>query len=329
MDAIFQSDLTDLSCLSLKESKLAEVVTWQGRKCLHLSGSALLKEHNFRNSRSEVWICAEGSCYPGIIFNASDQYNYELVYSQPHTSGRWDAIQYDPVFHGSNTWQIYHGEAYQAVADVPTGDWFHFRVDCVGEHALVWVNGIPHLHIQNLAHPNTSGLAGIWSHLPAYFSNLQISSLNSLDEFPVLPISPAPGKVIDSWLLKGYGIVTCEPNGILNLNRFLPNFIQEVHLHRNLCLSNEAVVQINAGFSDIIEISLDGKEIFKGENFYQNSPDWNRRGYISWKKNFDIKLSAGEHEISVLLKHSEPHFGFGLCVSVSGAKVEFLPVEIG
>jgi len=75
-----------------------------------------------------VEIFAEAPCYPGIAFRVKDPGDLELAYVVPHASGQWDAIQYDPVFNGSNTWQVYHGPPYQAAATVPTGEWLTLRV---------------------------------------------------------------------------------------------------------------------------------------------------------------------------------------------------------
>ena len=114
-----------------------EIITWQGREGLRLSGQgaclALLPELSLAQGRIEVDIGAEGPAYAGIVFRAFDTHNYELAYAQPHTSGKWDALQYDPVFHGSNTWQLYHGPGAQQVAQVPTGRWFRLSAEFRGQ----------------------------------------------------------------------------------------------------------------------------------------------------------------------------------------------------
>jgi hypothetical protein len=65
-------------------------------------------------------------------------------------SGEWDALQYDPVFHGSNTWQLYHGPGYQREAQVPTGRWFRLKVDTCGMRAAVSVDGQPSLEVERV-----------------------------------------------------------------------------------------------------------------------------------------------------------------------------------
>jgi hypothetical protein len=108
----------------------AEVLTWQGRQALRLeNGLALAPGVGTQDASIEVLIGVDGPAYPGIAFRVADVLNFELAYAVPHVSGQWDALQYDPVFHGSNTWQLYHGPGYQAAVQVPTGRWFRLKVD--------------------------------------------------------------------------------------------------------------------------------------------------------------------------------------------------------
>jgi len=134
MTTLYESALTDLEGLDVQAS-VAEVVTWRGRRALKLNGLALVRGLQASDATIEVQVCAEEAAYPGIAFRVGDALNYELAYAPPHTSGLWDALQYDPVFHGSNTWQLYHGEGYQRTATVPLGKWFHLRVDVQGARA--------------------------------------------------------------------------------------------------------------------------------------------------------------------------------------------------
>ncbi len=131
----YENDLTHLDELDVHASA-AEVVAWNGRRALRLTnGLVMMPGLEVADGSVEVQIGAEGPAYPGIAFRIGDTLNYELAYAQPHTSGLWDALQYDPVFHGSNTWQLYHGRAYQKRVVVPTGEWFGLRVDVKGDQA--------------------------------------------------------------------------------------------------------------------------------------------------------------------------------------------------
>src|SRR5512139_4030219 len=117
----------------------AAVVEWQGRRALKLNGLVIFPDLTLTEGHVEVQIGADGAAYPGIAYRVADRSNYELAYAQPHTSGLWDAIQYDPVFHNCNTWQLYYGPAYQQVAEVPTGGWFKFSLDFKDQRAIIRV----------------------------------------------------------------------------------------------------------------------------------------------------------------------------------------------
>ena len=145
MATLLEDTLTRPADLDIHATQ-AEVVTWQGRQVLRLEdGLALVPDHRLMNASIEVLVGADGPAYPGVAFRLADVLNFELAYAVPHVSGEWDALQYDPVFHGSNTWQVYHGPSYQRAARVPTGRWFRLKVDFCGDRAAVSVAGQPPL----------------------------------------------------------------------------------------------------------------------------------------------------------------------------------------
>jgi hypothetical protein len=103
------------------------------------NGLALIPGRRTTDASIEVLIGADGPAYPGVAFRVADVLNFELAYASPHVSGEWDALQYDPVFHGSNTWQVYHGPGYQRATQVPTGRWFRLKVDFYGDRLVAWI----------------------------------------------------------------------------------------------------------------------------------------------------------------------------------------------
>lgn len=248
----------------------AEIAVWHGQEVLRLSGQgaslALIPELCLSQGKIEVDIEAEGAAYAGIAFRALDTYNYELAYIQPHTSGCWDALQYDPVFHGSNTWQVYYGAGAQQMAQVPPQTWIRLKVEFKGQQALVQAGEQPPLLVSRLAHPHQSGLVGIWTYLPAHFANLRVwddlpdwTHLN----FPALPGENTCG-LLDAWFLDGFGKVNCEPGGILNLNRYLPVTVKEVRLIRQIEMLENGSLTLDLGFSDELNLQMDDQVIFTG-----------------------------------------------------------------
>jgi hypothetical protein len=324
-----------------------EVVTWQGREALRLSGKgaclAILPDLTLSQGRIEVDIGSEGAAYAGIAFRVFDTHNYELAYAQPHTSGKWDAIQYDPVFHGSNTWQLYHGPGAQQVAEVPPLTWFRLRIEFLDQQAIIRVGEGPHpgplptvgegeqppLFVNPLAHGYQTGLVGLWTYLPAHFSKLRIwddvPDLSSTP-FPAPPEKPSSGTLTE-WFLEGFGKVTCEPSGILNLNRYLPVSVGQVRLVRWIEMAKSGDLAFSIGFSDELSLQVDEQVIFTGENLFHSSPNWDERGYVSMAQRVSHPLSQGLHKLTATLKAKE-YFGFGMALRIEGSEYKLLPAHL-
>jgi hypothetical protein len=328
MTLLYEDDLTAPQRLSIHASE-AEVVTWQGRRALRLvDGLALVPGLEVRDATVEVWIGAEGPCYPGVAFRVQDVANFELGYAAPHASGLWDAMQYDPVFHGSNTWQLYHGPAYQREVVVPTGEWSRLRVDVEGERASFVVGDQPPLYVGRLARGERQGLVGLWTFRPAYFSALRISEGHGLPEMDWRPPAPPEGQ-IDEWIAEGFGVVQCEPSGVLNLNRHFPVCLGEVSLTRRLEAASEAELEIGLGFSDELVLDLDGEIVFEGSNTFAGFGSYKERGYVHADMDSVTRVfSPGVHQLTARLKVRE-FFGWGLVVALRGSGVELLPASLG
>jgi hypothetical protein len=328
MVTLLEDTLTNLLDLEIHATQ-AEVITWQGRHALRLeNGLALVPAHRLADASIEVLIGADSPAYPGVAFRLADVLNYELAYAVPHVSGEWDALQYDPVFHGSNTWQVYHGPSYQRAAQVPTGRWFRLKVDYCGTRAAVSVDGQPPLVVERLAHSTGAGLFGVWTYRPAYFCDLRVSICDRLD----VPRGEVPGGAegtVEAWFVEGYGVVTCEPNGALNLNRYLPISLGEARLIQRFELSKAGAVTFEFGFSDALSLELDGQVIFDGENTFKGFADRPARGYVELgKQTLRQELAPGTHCLAATLRVSEA-FGWGLALAARGEGLGWLPVELG
>jgi len=328
MATLLEDTLTSLLDLEIHAAQ-AEVVTWQGREALRLeNGLALIPGCQMMDASVEVLIGADGPAYPGVAFRVADVLNFELAYAVPHVSGQWDALQYDPVFHGSNTWQVYHGPSYQHATQAPTGRWFRLKVDFCGHRAAVSVDGQPPLVVEKLAHPIAAGLFGLWTYRPAYFCDLQVSTCDGLD----IPRGEMPGVTegtVEAWFVEGYGVVTCEPNGVINLNRCLPVSVGEVRLVRRFETPEGGAVTFELGFSDALSLELDGQVIFSGENTFRGFADRAARGYVELgKQSLRQVLAPGTHCLTAALRVSEG-FGWGLALTAHGEGLRWLPVELG
>lgn len=306
---------------------------WQGKKALRLSGQGasllLVPGLSLAQGWIEVDLGSEGTAYPGIAFRVRDSLNYELAYIQPHTSGQWDALQYDPVFHGSNTWQLYYGSQAQQAVDVPAQTWHHLRIEFQDQTARIRVGEQEPLVVRQLAHPHRGGLLGLWTFLPAYFANLRVG-----DDAPDFGLGTEqalneelPAGAVMEWFLDGFGVVDAEASGILNLNRYLPVSEQAVRLTREMRVDEAREFVFRLGFSDEITFQVDGEDVFTGENLFHVSPKWEERGYVRPDQSIRRYLSQGAHRLTTILKARE-YFGFGLALNIEGAGYHLLPAQL-
>jgi hypothetical protein len=331
MAIIYEQEIPQLQPLA--GGDLPVVCSWQGRKAIHLSGEMssffMIPELALSSGWIEVDVGADNTAYPGIAFRIADSQNYELAYIQPHTSGKWDAIQYDPVFHGSNTWQLYYGPGAQVEAEVPPKEWHRLRIEFEDQKAHIQVGLQEPLIVPRLAHNHLAGRIGIWTYLPAYFANLRVG-----DDPPMFgvsgltgPLQDLPPGIVSEWFLEGYGVVEVEPHGILNLNRYLPLMTREVTLVREIFLDSAGEIRFNLGYSDQLSFEVNGEEIFRGENTFESSPVWEDRGYVSIDEEISHHLGEGKHRLTARLKATEP-FGFGLALIIEGEGYRMVPAQV-
>jgi hypothetical protein len=332
MSIIYESEVPNPKELLIRDPK-PEICNWQGRKALQLSGQGaslvIVPDLSLSQGWIEVDIGSDGAAYPGIAFRVLDGLNYELGYIQPHTSGQWDAMQYDPVFHGSNTWQLYYGLEAQKNVDVPVQTWHHFRIEFQNLRARLRVGEQEPLIINRLAHNHQSGLLGLWTYLPAYFSNLRIGDDlieigSSLDQEPNEEL---PSGMVIKWFLEGFGVVDTETNGVLNLNRYLPITEQEVKLIREIDVREAGDFVFKVGFSDQLKFQIDGEVVFTGENLFHASPKWEERGYVRPDHQIVHRLDKGMHRVTAILNAKE-YFGFGIALNIEGAGYSLLPAHL-
>ncbi|MDF2630849.1 MAG: hypothetical protein K0R39_4680 [Symbiobacteriaceae bacterium] len=314
-------EMTDLTRLELWDPT-ARTVEWQGRPALRLeAGFALLRDLAAAERDllvGDAVVEADlgvdpGGAYPGLAFRGPGPEAMELLYCQPHTSGQWDALQYDAVFHGSNTWQIYHGPWYQARAEVPAGRWITLQVELRAMTATARIVGddAPPLVVPRLAHGNAVGRMGVWTFRPAHFAEVRVRPLAGAPGVAQATAPPAPDLVTE-WHLEGQGPVTAEPNGILNLNRYLPVSDQPAVLQRAFTVGSSGEVQLRFGFSDEIRLLVDGAEVFAGAHRFTGFADRRSRGYIEPDAyRLPLRLTPGRHTLTAELAVREP-FGWGI-----------------
>jgi len=184
----------------------AEVVTYRGRKALHLApprrvanaqGSmvALVTGTDFKDGTIEVEVAglpiaemdptARG--FVGVEFRAQEHgARAENIYLRP-TNGRADdqlrrnhSVQYEsfPDF----PWNRLRSESpgvYESYVDLEPGAWTKMKIEVAGTKARLYVNGAeqPCLIVNDLKLGDVRGQIGLWAFIAtdAYFSNLKIT----------------------------------------------------------------------------------------------------------------------------------------------------------
>lgn len=107
--------------------------------------------------------------FAGIAFRMQSAADYEILYFRAGANGRWAGVQYQPVYEGETTWQLYPGAGYEA--DIPQkvfkrrGGWMPVRIVIAGSRADVFVgdSAEPVLRVRELKRPRARGAIGIWS----------------------------------------------------------------------------------------------------------------------------------------------------------------------
>lgn len=322
---LFVHPLDTLDGLEI-QAGTARIVEEDGRKGLELEGLVLIPDLELDDVGIEVEVFAPAPCYPGIVFRFADLGAFELAYAVPAVSGQSDAIQYDPVFNRSNTWQLHTGPAYQKHARVPTGEWFTLRVDVEGERAAIRVGDQPPLVVERLSREQSTGCMGLWTYRPARFRNLSVTPPRPFEDLSgEHPQTPEGG--IDAWWLEGFGTITTEPSGVLNLHRYLPSSETEVRLVREFVVGDEIDLELSFGYSDELRLSLDGELLFEGTHTFAGFESEEARGWVRPLENRLVRRTgAGRHTLEAVLRVTEP-FGWGLIVTLGGGEVRLLPTE--
>lgn len=150
---------------------------------------------------------ALGSQFAGVAFRMASTADYEVVYFRAADDGlRWTDMQYQPVFEGETTWQLYPGDGYEATlprpADVRNAGGIHVRLVMLGRRADVYVDSMaaPLLRIRELKREPAPGGVGVWAISPkgawAEFDRLSVSAAVATPPTPLPPIVTPAGQIM-------------------------------------------------------------------------------------------------------------------------------------
>jgi len=197
--------------------------------------------------------------FVGIAFRMASASDYEIIYLRADSSGRWLQAQYQPVYQGETTWQLYERDGYLAnlpahIATTADG-WTRVRVAMTGSRADLYVGDdtLPALRVRALQRARVRGPIGIWAAggtataaANAAIRQLRVgapislsvaafapesASVNQLSQWHVSPRHPAPDSTAFAdrldlrarqQALNGQ-LVAADSSGLVNLTAALGN----------------------------------------------------------------------------------------------------------
>lgn len=221
-----------------------------------LRGIAYRPDLSFEDGTIEFELEPPGGTFAGVAFRMANTADYEIVYFTRSEDGeRWKSIQYQPVFAGETTWQLYHEEPYYVFIPKEAGRALKVRLAIAANRADLFLNDDPMavMRIPDLKRDRAGGAIGFWSVAPDGAAGNEIRNLRvapgrvpvvgepigdrvhalpsprQLTRWRVSDRSPAPdgvqapavlpqGLAPDTWRT-----VTAEPTGLVNLTKAIGN----------------------------------------------------------------------------------------------------------
>jgi glyoxylase-like metal-dependent hydrolase (beta-lactamase superfamily II) len=321
------------------EASEHELVDYRGVPALKLrGGEAILPALDLKNAMLEFEIAFSlERGFVGAVFRQSDAGNYEHFYVRPHQSGNPDANQYQPVFNGSASWQLYYGPDYAVPVEYRHDEWTKVKIIYAGDQARVYIDSDePVLRIGKLMHVNESGAIGVsaGNFAPAYFANFRYTQLANAYRFPPAPEEvPAPAGTVTKWQVsdafdhalldnvpeltaaltggRDWAVLETPSSGIANLARVarLADGADTVFAKLNLESVEARTTALDFGFSDKAKVFVNGKLVYSGDNTYL-SRDYRYLGTIGLFDSVMLQLDAGHNEIWIAV--TEAFGGWGI-----------------
>ncbi len=341
----------------------AKVEQYLGREALRLrGGTVLLDDVEFESGVIEYDMATTGHrSFVGVMFRSREAgpVGYEEFYLRPHQTGRFDAVQYTPVYNGISAWQLY--SEYNAPVNIPRNEWIHVKLVIAGSHMDVFVSDMetPVIVVRHLRRGPGPGRVGLTANFPGAqatdiyptaFANVSVrvddGPVNWVQDVapsvstgiigawslsPAVAATAASVEALDDGVMAGGGwrVVHTDSTGRLNIaahTGFPRGARQGTVYARAIIHSDRAqVVKLNYGFSDRASLFLNGQLLFTGNNTYRSR---SLRYLGAMTLNNDaiyLNLSEGENELVFAV--SEAFGGWGLTARLRDT--EGVTVEAG
>ena len=312
----------------------AAVVDYLGQRALKIQGgAATLRDVRLANGIIEFDIAVSPRRgFAGSSFRIQDTLNFEHFYIRPHQSGNPDANQYNPVFNGLSSWQLYHGAGYGVPVEYKYDDWMHVKIAYSELHAEVYIDSdVPSLLVKELKRPFAFGGVGVdaSNFAPAHFANFEVSPLPEAYVFaaPEETVAAVPGATVSSWqvsdsfdgaslkdvhilgkqIMEGrqWTSLEAEPGGITNLARIQGLAADKDTAFARLVITSDKkqLKGLRLGYSDSVAVFANGALLYSGNNGYM-SRDYRYLGTIGLFDSVYLPLEMGDNEIWIAVTES-------------------------
>lgn len=242
----------------------------------------------------------DNSRFGGIGFRSSAEGGYQTIYLRPRPEGEWDALQYQAVFPGGASWQLY--AEFNARATVPRNEWIPVRLELDGPRIAMYLHGEsePTLVVPRARGLNDSGGLSFWGtewdpEGPAAVavSNIRVTSRPGTPATEAAVPAQAPG-VIDEWMISPKASTSeaslplsaipriagegerawAEEDGLVNVTRMRGNptggAIETVLATVILESAGDRMVPLDLGFSDYVTVFVNGQPVYSGYETWES-----------------------------------------------------------
>ncbi len=310
-------------------------VEYQGRESIHLKGgfnnspSAQLKELEFAEGTIEfdISIDAANSVFPGIEFHITeDGSQFERIYFRPGNNHQINSFQYHPVYQGEHPWQLY-GQ-HQRDLSIPNKEWFHVKVEVWGSQMAFYVEGqgLPVFWTETLQSGSSKGgirFAGAGDY---HVSNLKVTKRKASGSESFNPVSwDLPDNYLSRWqvspllALEGdekkvvrnrfsdlsgdWKTIEAEARGLINITRHIPKTAAHTAVLAKTVVHSDKQQskKLFFGYSDRIELFLNGELVFSGNNtFRAKTSKMRSRPHID-NDQIVLELKEGKNELEAIV----------------------------
>ena len=325
-----------------------QFVSVHGREAMGLKGSfqepglATVEGLEFTDGTIEfdMWIEFENAIFTGLAFRVNEgQHMWEHVYFRPDANNQYNAFQYYPHYRKEGVWQLY-GQHQRAV-DLPIGEWFHFKIEVRGRTMACTFDDqeFPFFFTDRLSSGSDSGGIRFESSSEVYVSNFSVVQREPLALKPLDPCQwDLDPRYLSTWWVSepialendetqvgldrfdpesGWKALHAEDQGLISFTRYLeqPSSNSAVLAQTKLESESEQKKRLSLGYSDRIDIYLNGELIFNGDNTYRTDTAKMRSRVHLANDGVELNLKKGVNTLQTIVY--ECFGGWGMIAQLS------------